>query len=206
MLEPEVIIDQKLPLRAPDLVVAAGPGGVWLVQQMSERLSDWTGLGDLEIAGRELRDLFFDVSPGLDYLADEVVGDGEPILGIAVDFRGTEDRRLLADVLPGGVSDAGWRQVSFCFRRPPAGLARRHEPSSRFGLVGNSPGMQEVFRKIALYAESDASVVVTGETGSGKELVARALHEQSPRRERAFVAVNCSAVSPELLESELFGH
>ncbi len=107
---------------------------------------------------------------------------------------------------PEDISDEGWRQVSFYFRQPPAGLARRHEPSSRFGLVGNSPGMQEVFRKIVLYAETDASVVVTGETGSGKELVARALHEQSPRRNHAFVSVNCSAISPELLESELFGH
>jgi sigma-54 specific flagellar transcriptional regulator A len=184
----------------------AGPDGVWLVQQMSDRLSKWVGLGDLEIAGRELRELFADVSPGLDYLSDEVAGEGEPIVGIDVDFRGEEGCRLLADILPGGVSEQGWRQVSFYFRQPPAGLARRHEPRSRFGLVGNSPGMQEVFRKIVLYAETDASVVVTGETGSGKELVARALHEQSPRREHAFVAVNCSAISPELLESELFGH
>jgi sigma-54 specific flagellar transcriptional regulator A len=206
MSEPEIIIDQQLPLRAPDLVVMAGPDGVWLVQQMSDRLSKWVGLGDLEIAGRELRELFADVSPGLDYLSDEVAGEGEPIVDIDVDFRGEEGCRLLADILPGGVSDEGWRQVSFYFRQPPAGLARRHEPRSRFGLVGNSPGMQEVFRKIVLYADTDASVVVTGETGSGKELVARALHEQSPRREHAFVAVNCSAISPELLESELFGH
>ena len=206
MSEPEIIIDQQLPLRAPDLVVVAGPDGIWLVQQMSDRLSRWVGLGDLEIAGRELRELFADVSPGLDYLSDEVAGEGEPIVDIDVDFRGEKGCRLLADILPGGVSDQGWRQVSFFFRQPPAGLARRHEPRSRFGLVGNSPGMQEVFRKISLYAEADASVVVTGETGSGKELVARALHEQSPRREHAFVAVNCSAISPELLESELFGH
>jgi DNA-binding NtrC family response regulator len=206
MSEPEIIIDQQLPLRAPDLVVVAGPDGIWLVQQMSDRLLRWVGLGDLEIAGRELRELFADVSPGLDYLSDEVAGEGEPIVNIDIDFRGEQGCRLLADILPGGVSDEGWRQVSFCFRQPPAGLARRHEPRSRFGLVGNSPGMQEVFRKISLYAAADASVVVTGETGSGKELVARALHEQSQRREHAFVAVNCSAISPELLESELFGH
>jgi len=206
MSEPEIIIDQQLPLRAPDLVVVAGPERTWLVQQMSDRLSRWVGLGDLEIAGRELRELFADVSPGLDYLSDEVTGEGEPVVDIDVDFRGEAGCRLVADILPGGVSDEGLRQVSFYFRQPPAGLARRHGPRSRFGLVGNSPGMQEVFRKITLYAEADASVVVTGETGSGKELVARALHEQSPRRKHAFVAVNCSAISPELLESELFGH
>jgi DNA-binding NtrC family response regulator len=66
--------------------------------------------------------------------------------------------------------------------------------------------MREVYRKIELYAPSDASVIVTGETGTGKELVARALHAQGPRRTAAFVAVNCSAIAAELLESELFGH
>ncbi|NIQ92960.1 MAG: sigma-54 factor interaction domain-containing protein, partial [Desulfuromonadales bacterium] len=76
----------------------------------------------------------------------------------------------------------------------------------QFGLVGSSPGMLEVFRKIKTYSVSDAAVLVTGETGTGKELIARALHEQSMRRRGPFVAVNCSAISDELLESELFGH
>jgi len=204
--EPELIVDQKLPLRAPDLVVSDDSGGLWQVQQISERLARWAGLGDLEVQGRELQDLFSDVSPGLDYLADEVAGEAEPLVDITIQFRGAEVRELRADILPGGVSGQVQRQVSFYFRPPLTGLARKHEPSSRFGLVGNSPGMQEVFRKIALYAETDASVVVTGETGSGKELVAKALHQQSHRRGQAFVAVNCSAISPELLESELFGH
>ncbi len=102
MSEPEIMIDQQLPSRAPDLVVVAGPDEVWLVQQMSDRLSKWVGLGDLEITGRELRELFADVSPGLDYLSDEVAGEGEPIVNIEVDFRGREGCRLLADILPGG--------------------------------------------------------------------------------------------------------
>ena len=79
-------------------------------------------------------------------------------------------------------------------------------PSRQFGLVGSSPGLLEVFRKIGLYAASDAAVLITGETGTGKELVARALHDQSERRSGPFVAVNCSAIADELLESELFGH
>jgi sigma-54 specific flagellar transcriptional regulator A len=206
MSEAEIIIDQKLPSRVPDLVVVAGPDGSWLVQQVSEKLSAWIGLGALDVSGHLLNEMFDDVSPGLDYLADEVARHDARLVEIDVHFRGSDERRLLADVLPGGVNEEGWLQVAFFFRQPPAGLARKHEPRSRFGLVGNSPDMQEVFRKIGLYAQADASVVVTGETGSGKELVARALHEQSPRRQKAFVAVNCSAISPELLESELFGH
>ncbi len=206
MSEPEIIIDNNLPLRAPDLVVVAGPAGGWMVQHVSEKLSAWLGLGALDVSGYLLHDMFDDVSPGLDYLADEVASQDAGLTEIDVHFRGTDERRLFADILPFGVSGEGWLQVAFFFRQPPAGLARKHEPRSRFGLVGNSPEMQEVFRKISLYAEADASVVVTGETGSGKELVARALHDQSLRREKAFVAVNCSAISPELLESELFGH
>lgn len=78
--------------------------------------------------------------------------------------------------------------------------------TERFGLVGASAAMRDVYRKIELYAPSDAAVIVTGETGTGKELVARALHAQGPRRTGPFVAVNCSAIAAELLESELFGH
>ncbi|MBF0141925.1 MAG: sigma-54-dependent Fis family transcriptional regulator [Magnetococcales bacterium] len=74
------------------------------------------------------------------------------------------------------------------------------------GLVGASRPMREVYELIELLAEVDSTALITGETGTGKELVVRALHEASPRRERPFVAVNCAALPPGLLESELFGH
>ena len=73
-------------------------------------------------------------------------------------------------------------------------------------LVGESPSMQEVFRVVQQVAPADATVLLRGETGTGKELVARALHRRSPRRDRPFVAVNCTAVPRELMESEFFGH
>lgn len=74
------------------------------------------------------------------------------------------------------------------------------------GIAGRSHAMLSVFRKIQAYGPTDASVIITGETGSGKELVARAIHEESRRSRGPFVAVNCTAISEELLESELFGH
>jgi two-component system nitrogen regulation response regulator GlnG len=73
-------------------------------------------------------------------------------------------------------------------------------------LLGESPAMREVFRLIGRVAASDLNVLITGETGTGKELVARALHEESSRRGRPYVALNTAAIPSELLESELFGH
>jgi transcriptional regulator with GAF, ATPase, and Fis domain len=206
MSEAQLVVDQHLPQRAPDLLLGAGPDGRWRIEQLSAKLADWLGLGDLEVVGRALLDVLVDVTPGLDYLAEEVCRDFEPLGGVAIQFLGTGQRLLLADVEPRRSGHDGWRRVSFYFRLPPAGRARAEMPDFYHGLVGRSAGMREVFRKVSLYAPSDASVVITGETGSGKELVARALHQQSPRREYAFVAINCSAISAELLESELFGH
>ena len=74
------------------------------------------------------------------------------------------------------------------------------------GLVGSSEGMRRVQKAIGLAADSDATVLLQGETGSGKEVVARALHEHGRRRSMPFVPINCAAIPADLLESELFGH
>jgi PAS domain S-box-containing protein len=74
------------------------------------------------------------------------------------------------------------------------------------GIVSRSPAMQRIFRVVELLGDNDSTVLVTGESGTGKELVARALHATSHRRDGPMVAVNCAAIPPELLESELFGH
>jgi two-component system nitrogen regulation response regulator GlnG len=73
-------------------------------------------------------------------------------------------------------------------------------------ILGQAPAMQEVFRAIGRLSQSHATVLITGESGSGKELVARALHRHSPRKDAPFVAINTAAIPKDLLESELFGH
>lgn len=79
-------------------------------------------------------------------------------------------------------------------------------PEEDDALVGHSPAMRTVHKRIGLAAASDLAVLITGETGTGKELAARALHRASARAGAAFVAVNCAAIPLELMESELFGH
>src|SRR4029079_17095046 len=93
-------------------------------------------------------------------------------------------------------------------RRKPSDLesvemfSTRNSPS----LIGSSPIMQKLFSVIDRVAPNDSSVLLVGATGTGKELVARAIHDKSPRRNGAFVDINCSAIPEGLIEAELFGH
>ncbi len=80
------------------------------------------------------------------------------------------------------------------------------DPSDRYGLVGQSAAMREIFRMIDKVAASNATVLIQGETGTGKERVAEAIHRNSPRHDAAFVRMNCASLPDNLLESELFGH
>ncbi|MDR2165610.1 MAG: nitrogen regulation protein NR(I) [Zoogloeaceae bacterium] len=82
-----------------------------------------------------------------------------------------------------------------------------HEPAQLTPeILGQAPSMQEVFRAIGRLSQSHTTVLITGESGSGKELVARALHRHSPRKSAPFIAINTAAIPRDLLESELFGH
>jgi len=110
----------------------------------------------------------------------------------------TEDRRdeggLLATM---AATSANGKPISEADRRPEVGFA---------GIVGESRGLREVLELVDLVASSDSTVLLRGETGTGKELIAHAIHDRSRRRSKSFVKVNCAAIPSGLLESELFGY
>lgn len=114
-------------------------------------------------------------------------------------------RVIDAYVGPGAIIHLGDTRLRF----EPLGEAVQHplHPSDRFaGMVGQSIAMRQVFARIQRLADSDATVLVTGPTGTGKELVAEALHEYSPRSRGPFVVLDAGSISPNLMESEIFGH
>jgi DNA-binding NtrC family response regulator len=150
--------------------------------------------------------------PGLDGLglteALRKSGEGAPILMIS--GFGTVDAAVQAlqlgadDFLTKPVEpDVLTARVTALLERRPRALTAAGAPP---GFIGRSAPMREVFAAIAAVAPADTTVLVTGETGTGKELVARAIHDSSSRHDKPFVAMNCAALAPGLVESELFGH
>jgi DNA-binding NtrC family response regulator len=159
--------------------------------------------------------------PGIDGLAllGRLADELQNVPAIIITGRGSEDRAvaaiesgafwyiekpLQAPVLRALLDRALGRSRD---RKQVAALTRQMRDAGRLGnLVGGSKSMQEMLRVIELAAPSSASVLITGETGSGKEIVARTLHRLSPRADKPFVAINCSAIPESLMESEIFGH
>src|SRR5918996_3612102 len=85
-------------------------------------------------------------------------------------------------------------------------ISERNADFNHYGIVGRSRAMQGVIERAELVAETKSTVLITGETGTGKEMVARAIHHRSAQREMPLIKVNCAAIPETLLESELFGH
>ncbi len=124
------------------------------------------------------------------------------------------DQKLVATLLDGfGAALDNHIRLKEMARLKDAAEADRQSLLVRLGrealeddIVGSSRGLKPVLQRVAMVASSDASVLILGETGAGKEVVARAIHTRSARAAGPFIRVNCGAISPELIDSELFGH
>ena len=157
------------------------------------------------MSGVELLEALKTMNPGIDVILMTAYGTVESATGAmklgALDYiTKPVDLRHLQSMISKALER---RQLISENRRLREALAERHSFS---GVVSNSSAMQAVMSIAGRVASSSATVLVTGETGTGKELVARAVHYAGGRREKPFVAVNCAALPEHLLESELFGH
>ncbi|MDB5890878.1 MAG: two component, sigma54 specific, transcriptional regulator, Fis family [Polaromonas sp.] len=164
-----------------------------------------------------LLDLDLPDGNGLELLADtELVSDAEVVLMADEASLETTIQALrlgVADYMVKPISPQHLKTLMSRLIRPSQLKAELDEATEfwretgRFGhLIGASPLMQRVYQQISRVAGTAVSVFIHGESGTGKELVARAVHDASRRRDRPFLAVNCGALSPHLIESEIFGH
>ena len=196
---------------APGLLVSVRPGDDPIVETVTPQLAAWLGRSPAAFDGCTLAEAFDDAIPALSTVVEQVVDSGLPVRDYRVsltDPDGVERAVLVrASRDPETFPDARVR-IAIRLEEAP-GRARPYADdriSGFSGLMGRSAALRGVWRKIEIYGPADAPVVITGETGTGKELTARALHDHSKRRGREFIAVNCAALSEDLLESELFGH
>src|SRR5438067_3685523 len=152
-------------------------------------------------------------------LLEKVAGDSQTVAVIVVTAQGTIDSAVQAmrmgayDYVTKPIDTSRLRTIlqnasALLGTRVELEATRRRlrDTGSLGSLVGPSKKMQEIFRLTEMVAPSTASVLITGASGTGKELVARTIHELSPRRPKAFVAINCAAIPETLIESEIFGH
>ena len=197
---------------APELLLAVHPDKGPIIVDIAPRLASWTGHPVAELVGQPLEQVFHEIMPGLPVVVEEVLRSGMPVHDYRLtytDHDGVQRTAVLQAGARAGTPGQPYRLVGLRLEELPqrAGSAEEDKkPRSWHGLLGQAPAFVRVLHKIELYGPTDAPVLITGETGTGKEVVARALHECSQRRQKPFVAVNCAALSEELLESELFGH
>jgi two-component system, NtrC family, response regulator GlrR len=192
----------RLEISAMTLAIVAGPHTGARYAATAERFTIGTSdQADLVIRDRSVSRFHAEVwiDNGRAAIRDLGSTNGTFVDGVAI---------VHAYLAPGQTIRAGATELRFGTDGPPVTVAvGAAATADRFGpLVGRSPAMRAVFARLARAAASDATVLLTGETGTGKEAAAEALHGASRRAGAPFVIVDCAAIPPDLLESELFGH
>ncbi len=183
----------------------------WRITSFNRAAEAITGIARRDAIGKPCCDVFRSSMCETDCALRKTVKTGKPIINRSAFIIDSEGRRIPVSVSTALLRDARGRIVGGAetfrdlslveeLRKELAGQGRAGD------LVSRSAALRRIFNVLPQVAASNATVLIHGETGTGKELLARAIHSLSPRRQKPFVAVNCGALPETLLESELFGH
>jgi len=183
----------------------------WRITSFNRAAETITGVNRKEAIGRRCSEVFRSSMCGVDCPMQKTLKSGRPVIGRAGFIVKADGARIPISVSTGVLKDASgavtggvetFRDLSEIefLRQELAGRSHAGE------MVSHSPLMKRIFEVLPAVSASPSTVLIQGETGTGKELLARTIHALSPRREKPFVAVNCGALPDTLIESELFGY
>jgi PAS domain S-box-containing protein len=203
--------------QATDTILASIADGVftvdedWRITSFNRAAEEITGVPRAEAIGRRCCDVFRASICENECALKETLRTGRPIVNKAIYILDAEGKRIPISISAAVLKDAGGRTIGGVetFRDLSLVEELRKELEGKYtfaDIVGRSPAMRQLFELLPQIADSNSTVLIEGASGTGKELVARAIHNLSTRRERQFVAINCGALPDTLLESELFGY
>ena len=203
--------------RATDTILASIADGVftvdleWSITSFNRAAEEITGVPRAEAIGRRCCDVFRASICENDCALKETLRTGRPIVNKAIYILDVDGQRIPISISAAALKDADGNTIGGVetFRDLSLVEELRKELEEKYtfaDIVGRSLAMQKVFELLPQIADSNSTVLIEGASGTGKELVARALHSLSPRGEKRFVAINCGALPDTLLESELFGY
>lgn len=183
----------------------------WRITSFNRAAEAITGVPRQEAVGRRCADVFRSSMCGADCALQQTLKTGKPIIGKSAYIIDSEGNRIPISISAAVLRDTEGRVVGGAetFRDLSEVEALRRELAGKFhvgDLTSRSPLMQRLFEVLPAVAASPSTVLILGETGTGKERVARTIHSLSPRHQGSFIAVNCGALPDTLLESELFGY
>ena len=207
----------QIPKHVTDIILESVSDGVftvdheWRITSFNHAAEKITGIPRKEAIGKHCQEVFRSNICETDCALRRTMKEGKPFVDTSTYIVNSEKQRipvvvstsLLKDekgVVLGGVET---------FRDMSLVEELRKELNARYqvgDMISRSPSMRKIFTILPQVAQSDSMVLIHGETGTGKELLARAIHDMSPRKEKPFVAINCGAFPDTLLESELFGY
>jgi PAS domain S-box-containing protein len=183
----------------------------WRISSFNRAAEEITGVGREEAIGQRCSEVFRSNMCGEDCALRETLKTGKPVIGRSGYIIDANGNRIPISISTALLRDSRGHVIGGAetFRNLSEIEALRQEISGRFSigdLVSRSPLMQRIFEVLPAIAASPSTVLILGETGTGKELIARTIHNLSARRKGPFLAVNCGALPDTLLESELFGY